>query len=340
MKINSPVLSSPQTLQLKETPAEIDSLDIALIGGQRYDDSLNEELLSNVDIIRITEGVITESPKKLPQLPFGLSSLSGVAMSDKREIVICGEGRGGVFPFGNGKISKKSFKLNLDKKEWKKYQNMKMPKSGHAMIAHNQCIYVIGGNTTEYQDSAMSSCQKIVDGKFVEIKNLPIGLSECTVSSIDHESFMVIGGCDETGKPTNTTYFYNTVKNDWTPGPSMSEARCYHSSVSLVDDQNESKTKAVVVIGGSGSGRYMKSTEIYNVYDKIWVKGPDLPIEWAHADCVPAPTVSKYACFLVGGYRDGGYSSKVYALSKDLNCWEEIGDFGVGRHGHVALPIS
>ena len=103
-------------------------------------------------------------------------------MSDKREIVICG-GRN-----AEDEISNESFKLHLDKKEWTKHQNMSMPRWYHAMIAHNQCIYIIGGRNSTYADSAMSSCQKLVDGKFLGIKNLPIELSKCTVSSIDHES--------------------------------------------------------------------------------------------------------------------------------------------------------
>ena len=40
-----------------------------------------------------------------------------------------------------------------------------------------------------------------------------------------------------------------------------------------------------------------------------------------------------------GGNGDGGYSSKVCALSKDFSSWEEIGDFDVGRYKFVALPL-
>ena len=82
-------------------------------------------------------------------------------------------------------------------------------------------------------------------------------------------------------------------------------------------------------------------TEIYNVSEKIWRNGPDLPIGERiginDADCVPAPTGSKYACYLVGGSIGTTHLSKVYALSKDLSSWQEIGDFSVGRRGHVAL---
>ena len=84
MKPSTSFLSSQQKMAIRKTPTEdLDCIDIALIGGY------NNEPLKSVEVIRITEGVITESPKKLPQLPFGLSSLSGVAMSDKREIIIC-----------------------------------------------------------------------------------------------------------------------------------------------------------------------------------------------------------------------------------------------------------
>ena len=120
----------------------------------------------------------------------------------------------------------------------------------------------------------------------------------------------------------------------------MCEARWGHSSVSLVDNQNPGNSSTVVVIGGrDGGGRILKSTEIYNVSEKVWNKGPDLPIGIVAADCVPAPTESKFSCYLVGGY-DGGYSPKVYALSKDLNSWEVLGDFGLGRTTFVALPLS
>ena len=102
--------------------------------------------------------------------------------------------------------------------------------------ALNQGIYIIGG-CVKCLDSeiTLSSCEKFSDGNFSGIKNLPIGLSGCTVSSVDHESFMVIGGIDKNNTAENTTYFYCTVNNDWTPGPSMCETRYGHSSVSLVD---------------------------------------------------------------------------------------------------------
>ena len=95
-----------------------------------------------------------------------------------------------------------------------------------------------------------------------------------------------------------------------------------------------------MVVGGWKYGLgSLKSSEIYNVSEKIWRKGPDLPIGINRADCVPAPTGSKYSCYLVGGNTDDGYSSKVYGLGKDLDFWQEIGDFGKGRHNFVALPL-
>ena len=118
MKPSTSFPPSQQRMPSRKTPAKnLDSLDIAIIGG--YNES---DFLSNVDVIRISAGVVSSTSNKLPQLPIGLTGLRGVLMENKREILISGG-------YSNNETSHELLSLNLDGKSWIKCQKMSMMSS-------------------------------------------------------------------------------------------------------------------------------------------------------------------------------------------------------------------
>ena len=85
---------------------------------------------------------------------------------------------------------------------------------------------------------------------------------------------------------------------------------------------------------------YSRSTEILNIEDQKWVKGPNLPYGNGKAACVSLPPTTNFACVIVGGETFESYSSNVYGLNKSLNEWRHLGKIRKERQCHIALPLS
>ena len=93
--------------------------------------------------------------------------------------------------------------------------------------------------------------------------------------------------------------------------------------------------KKVLVVGGN-----KKSTEVFDVATQTWSPGADLPIAIYNSALVGASASSKYVAFLIGGWKSDDVSTKIYALSKDLNEWKEVtGSLSIPVEGHVALQL-
>ena len=131
---------------------------------------------------------------------------------------------------------------------------------------------------------------------------------------------------------TSKMYQYKIERNEWkeTNTP-MTEKRQSHSCSMI----NEGE---LIVIGGYDGTNHLSSSSIFNLRKQTWKQGPSLPtITTGHAQFVKSKTGSQYLGYLTGGYGDGGYSSAIYALKKDLSGFEKIGNLKTRRNSHVAL---
>ena len=134
---------------------------------------------------------------------------------------------------------------------------------------------------------------------------------------------------------------YNILSDEWkeTNTP-MIQKRYDHSC--LMIDQYE-----LMVVGGSSggySGVYLNSSEIFNLKEKTWIRGPDLQEGIKGAQFVKAKSGFEYIGYVIGGRKDNGGnkvtdSSTIFGLTQDRKDFKEIGDLHKARSDHVAFVL-
>ena len=110
--------------------------------------------------------------------------------------------------------------------------------------------------------------------------------------------------------------------------------------------------QSIIITGGMTDNEYWSTdTEILDLKEQGWIKGPNLPLGIHDASCVALPPTLDFASLLIGGrahkYEFGEHlfciKSSVYGLKKSLDEWILLGDFTRSRRGryhHIALPCS
>ena len=127
---------------------------------------------------------------------------------------------------------------------------------------------------------------------------------------------------------------YNTLRDEWkeTDIP-MTQERYGHSCLMLSEYE-------LMVVGGYGGSNYLKSSEILNLKEKTWKRGPYFETGLGYAQFLKANAGSKYLAYVIGGRKSyGDYSSAIFGLSQDKNEFKKIGDLKKPRSGHVAFVL-
>ena len=82
------------------------------------------------------------------------------------------------------------------------------------------------------------------------------------------DTVVVLGGLDKRRKALNTVVMYNVKTEQSHMLPSMRYKRC--SCTAVVVENN------IVVLGGWGDGRTMKSVEVFNFERNTWQELPEM----------------------------------------------------------------
>ena len=95
---------------------------------------------------------------------------------------------------------------------------------------------------------------------------------------------------------------------------------------------------------------YSSSTELFNIKENSWSKGPNLPVVVWRASCVALPYHARYSCLLIGGkseeakvsirYKGEYISDSIEALDNDLKSWTLVGHLKEARYGHTTTLIQ
>ena len=137
------------------------------------------------------------------------------------------------------------------------------------------------------------------------------------------------------------TFIYDVKVGSFTEGPSMLSPREDHSSCSIQSD--DGSIQSIIIIGGMVNyfnEKFSKTTEIFDIKEQKWAKGPDLPIEITEASSVSLPPTANFACVLIGGQTETDkWTSNVYGLTKSLKEWKFLGTIRTSRKGHLALSL-
>ena len=96
--------------------------------------------------------------------------------------------------------------------------------------------------------------------KIISSYEMPLALRGHTIVNIEDDVFMLIGGQNSSEHIFKET-FIKIGTMEWTEGPPLNIARCFHTS-GLITDQITQK-KSVVVVGGETTGdQVLTSIEI------------------------------------------------------------------------------
>ena len=140
---------------------------------------------------------------------------------------------------------------------------------------------------------------------------------------------------------SHRSFIYDIKEDSWIEGPPLLSKRYFHCSCAIQSD--DGSVEFIIIIGGgiSGENCHYKTTEILNIKNQKWVKGPTLPCEIEQAACVSLPLLTDFACLVVGGCTiEHLASSDVYGLNKALTEWEHLGKIRKGRQSHIAVSLS
>ena len=85
---------------------------------------------------------------------------------------------------------------------------------------------------------------------------------------------------------------------------------------------------------------FLKSSEIYNLKQRRWRPGPDLPKGIAFAQFVKAKPGFEYLGYFIGGSDGNDLSSAIYGLTKDMQRFVKLGNLKRRRNAHVAFVLS
>ena len=130
-------------------------------------------------------------------------------------------------------------------------------------------------------------------------------------------------------------YLYDTQTNIWKQVASMAKERRQHSCAVIT---TSSFSGNVVLVCG---GFRHSDCELYDPATNSWTNGPSLSSPIQSAAMVTAATSSKFAAFILGGEEGfGGYSNRIYGVTKDLSVVTLVGTFRTPRAYHVAVKTN
>jgi N-acetylneuraminic acid mutarotase len=135
--------------------------------------------------------------------------------------------------------------LPLEKK-WKTAGPLIDPRSDHAAVAlQTGMVMVIGGN----QGPRLLQSVELYDAqndRWFRASPLPEPRTELSAFTLRDGRVLVAGGVVASGAATDTTWFYNPPKDEWTVGPTMNLPRVQHAAVQLASGD-------ILFIGGDGA---------------------------------------------------------------------------------------
>ena len=137
------------------------------------------------------------------------------------------------------------------------------------MITPDQKMWMTGGLSTQGRINSTIFIMEFLNGPTESGPNLPEGLSDHAIVSINETSSLLIGGLDGTQTYLDTTYYFSHETEKWSEGPKSIQATKAHTA-GLVTDKVTQET-FVIVVGLTQYNSKLHTTEI--LMDGSWVSG-------------------------------------------------------------------
>jgi DNA-binding CsgD family transcriptional regulator len=214
---------------------------------------------------------------------------------------------------------------------WQEEPEIPTPRSGAAITAYENKIYVIAGNSNlgvtgvvERYDPAKKD--------WVSLDSKPIPVADVSAVVVGGQIY-VPGGRTQTGEPTSVMEIYDPNSNTWKQGTPLPEKLSGYAVVAF-----EGK---VYLFGGWDGEQFVNSVFIYDPSQDKWLRGSDMPTARGYAGAVSAGG----RIYVIGGY-DGTNAltvNEIYTPERDDGLhhpWEKGAAMPIGRYGMGITSIA
>jgi hypothetical protein len=273
-------------------------------------------VLNSIEVVDISSP--TSNCNALPNYPEIVGFNMG-GLFNNTSPIICGGSYGTV----------QSFCLILDQNTWIPAPAMLVPRTGASMTKYPSAksssdgdLMVLGGNN-QYQGIPFTIEVFGSSGWVWVNAQLPGRIEFGCVISVNETTILYTGGnYDSKMSGSSETFWFDTINEKFSPGPTLNFARAFHGC-GIIKDSNKVH---LIIAGGSDGKNIFDSTEILELGSNNWLQGPKLPIPLQEAPMVEDHR--KNRVLLVGG-GDQLYQplDKIYQLTAPLtntSQWEEL----------------
>lgn len=158
-------------------------------------------------------------------------------------------------------------------RSWQAGKPMSSPRWAHMATVVNGKIYVIGGISGTGSSRRSLNQMEIYDpdnNAWSEGPPLPTSKQGGTAVSLGGKVYVIGGrtGAGDTGYATKTVDIYDPLKNSWSSGKEMPQARTGTQSVVIKDK--------IYVIGGAAGGTPTNSIDVYDPAAGTWNKAASM----------------------------------------------------------------
>ncbi|KAK2147891.1 hypothetical protein LSH36_530g01007 [Paralvinella palmiformis] len=223
---------------------------------------------------------------------------------------------------GSGEALSEMLRFDFGARSWLRLPQMIERRCAHALVAHDNYVYAIGGKSLYPQGDPLPTveCFSIEKNRWEYGADLPVALCHHHAFSYK-KSIIVVGGDSTDGLVSDVIYQYFPSCNMWERYPVQLENPRTEFGATLVDDK-------LYICGGWNGQVCLNIMEVIDLDSKKWSRGADF-----HEDRKsPAMFALDEQVYLCGGIRTVMMSGKrpKEVTSRDLwrydaksNCWHQ-----------------
>ena len=153
---------------------------------------------------------------------------------------------------------------------WQHFATMIERRAIAAGIVYNNTLHIFGGYDFYDTFTTLQTSEIIkADGSSTEGPLLPSPIRAHAIASINLTVSIITGGVTNIETYSDKAWYFNHASQEFQPGPNLLEAREYHSSGYVTDQQT--KEKMAIIAGGYGINSDLDSTEI--LLNGQWMTG-------------------------------------------------------------------
>ena len=225
------------------------------------------------------------------------------------------------------------FSYNFKARTWEQEEPLDGErKNAASVLVDKNTWWIAGGFGSPYYASSI-----VYNGtSFSPGPRLPKAQSSFCLAKINSTSIFMAGGITYQSTIQGTAYILDWPSHTWTRLPDLPTAREF-PSCSIVGNE-------VIVVGGfHNSLGYINGSDIFNLDEMLWTKGPDLPYEsnkLAFATQATVTNVEGNSFRIYRGYLSTERTDEIIEYTSDTGEFELLEEkMPVARSRHLVIPL-